>query len=72
MSSLTSSKTVMNTKKKVGKQGTQKVIQTEKAIVKLNQVTREAKMTMKFLAIELTAELVKNFKNDSIVVKMHD
>jgi hypothetical protein len=40
--------------------------------VKLNQVTREAKMTMKFLAIELTAELVKNFKNDSIVVKMHD
>ena len=77
MSSLTSSKTIVNTKKKIGKQGigkegAQKAIQTEKAIVKLNQVTREAKMTMKFLAIELTAELVKNFKNDSIVVKMHD
>jgi hypothetical protein len=61
----------MNTKKVVGKPGTaQKAIQTEKAIVKLSQVNREAKMTMKFLAIELTSELVKNFKNESIKISI--
>jgi hypothetical protein len=61
----------MNTKKVVGKPGaTQKTIQTEKAIVKLSQVNREAKMTLKFLAIELTSELVKNFKNESIKISI--
>ena len=46
----------MNTKKggAGGKQqGTFKAIQSEKAKVKLSQVSREAKMTMKFLAVEL-------------------
>ena len=38
--------------------------------MKLSQVTREAKMKMKFLAIELTTELVKNFKNDSINISL--
>ena len=61
----------MNTKKVVGKPvAAQKAIQTEKAIVKLSQVNREAKMTMKFLAIELTSELVKNFKNESIKINI--
>ncbi len=61
----------MNTKKGGAgnkQQGSFKTIQTEKAKVKLSQVSRESKMTMKFLAVELIPELVKNFKNDSIKI----
>ena len=61
----------MNTKKggAGGKQqGAFKTIQSEKAKVKLSQVSRDAKIKMKFLAIELKAELVNNFKNDSIKI----
>jgi hypothetical protein len=61
----------VNTKKVGGKAGSaQKQIQIEKARVKLSQVNREAKMTLKFLAVELTPELVKNFKNESIKINI--
>jgi hypothetical protein len=61
----------VNTKKVGGKAGSpQKEIQIEKARVKLSQVNREAKMTLKFLAVELTSELVKNFKNESIKINI--
>jgi hypothetical protein len=61
----------VNTKKVGGKVGSaQKQIQIEMARVKLSQVNREAKITLKFLAEELTSELVKNFKNESIKINI--
>ena len=64
-------KTIMNTKKGgagVKKQGAIKTIQSEKAIFNLSQVSREAKITMKFLAVDLISDLVKHFKKDYIKI----
>ena len=39
-----------------------------KARIKLFQVTRDGKLKIRFLAPILTSNLVKNFKNESIII----
>jgi hypothetical protein len=34
------------------------------------QVTRDAKLRIRFIAPILTSEMVKNFKNESIIIKL--
>jgi hypothetical protein len=46
------------------------VIVTEKATVKLNQVTRDAKMLMKFLSTDLSSELALKFNNQSMKINI--
>ncbi len=41
-----------------------------KAKIKLMQVTRDAKLRIKFLSPILTSEIVKNFKNESIRINL--
>jgi hypothetical protein len=48
----------------------EKGFQVYKAQIKLMQVTRDAKLRIRFLAPILTSEMVKNFKNESIRINM--
>jgi hypothetical protein len=49
---------------------TEKGFQVYKAQIKLMQVTRDAKLRIRFLAPILTSEMVKNFKNESIRIDL--
>jgi len=44
--------------------------QVFKAQIKLSQVTRDAKLRIKFIAPVLSSDLVKNFKNGSISINL--
>ncbi len=44
--------------------------QVFKAQIKLSQVTRDAKLRIKFIAPVLSSDLVKNFKNGSITINL--
>lgn len=47
-----------------------KGLKVVKAKIKLSQVTRDAKLTIRFLAPILISDLVKNIKNESIKIKL--
>ena len=46
------------------------MIVTEKTTLKLNQVTRDAKMVMKFFSTDLSSELALKFNNQSMKINI--